>query len=570
MNSFDLGCAVLAAAAYREGVSLKNLVAPISGAVQLPGALGYVSDAASGFEASAFTYQGRIVIAYAGTNTDQTPDMLTNGGLALGFGSTRQLALAAEFYQRIKQTYGSDNVTFTGHSLGGGLAALMGVFFNKPAVTFDPAPFRLTATQSTALTLRNYLYIPQSPGIFPARGAFALDDDLTSFTNTEQLLAIANPALYQSVAAIAPVTGVLTYPTNVRGESGIKAYAVRGEFLSDGLLTLGPQQMNDLRLKNSTTPEFIGINPVGANLGRFDLHSMALLVVAAHEPRLATLFNDNPRLTEALFDKTLYARAGSSTEPDFLAKLVQREFGGTSPASGSGHLAKLGNDLTKIDVGITGLNAAARAAMGAQAIEWYYWQGDTHPQFFSGDADLLQYTTAQGAGLAGALNRASSLVGKWLTPIANDHGEFYFPAFGTAAQWSVSAGAAVTATALDGTKTQMFIGQGNADTFTGGAKDDVFFAGAGNDSLTGGLGNDRLYGDDGADTLNGGAGNDTLLGGSGTDTYTFADAFGSDVIEDTGGAGSLVVTGLGPITGEGAKKTGATSTTWQSDDKRIT
>ena len=551
MNTFDLGCAVLSASTYIRGISDRNQTPSIDGAVRLPGALGYVSDTASGFEASAFTYQGRIVIAYAGTNTDQTPDMLTNGGLALGFGSTRQLTLAAEFYQRIKQTYGADNITFTGHSLGGGLAALMGVFFNKPAVTFDPAPFRLTATQSTALTLRNYLYIPQSPGIFPTRGAFSLDADLTSFTNTEQLLAIANPALYQSVVAIAPVTGVLTYPTNVRGESGIKAYAVRGEFLSDGILTLGPQQMNDLRLKNSSTPEFIGINPVGANLGRFDLHSMALLVIAAQESRLAALFNDNPRLTEALFDKTIYARAGSSTESDFLAKMVQREFGGAAPSTGSGHLAKLANDLTKIDVGVTGLSATARAALAVQAIEWYYWQGDNHPQFLSGDADLLQYTSARGAELAGAQNRASKFVGMWLTPIANDHGEFYFPSFGTAAQWNVSTGAAVTAIALDGTKTQMFIGQGNADTFTGGDKDDVFFTGAGNDSLNGGKGSDRLY------------------GGAGTDTYTFTGAFGGDVVLDSDGAGGIVVTGLGTLSAGNAKKASPTSTTWKSDDKRV-
>ena len=35
--------------------------------------------------------------------------------------------------------YGT-NITFTGHSLGGGQAALMGVFFNRQAVTSTPRP----------------------------------------------------------------------------------------------------------------------------------------------------------------------------------------------------------------------------------------------------------------------------------------------------------------------------------------------------------------------------------------------------------------------------------------------
>lgn len=42
-------------------------------------------------------------------------------------------------------------MSFTGHSLGGGLAALMAMFFDKQAVTFDPAPFRKTIESKTTL-----------------------------------------------------------------------------------------------------------------------------------------------------------------------------------------------------------------------------------------------------------------------------------------------------------------------------------------------------------------------------------------------------------------------------------
>jgi hypothetical protein len=133
MNSFDTACAVLAAAAYQVKVNELNQIKPIVGATRLPGDLGYkVVDGVSGFEASAYEYQGKIVIAYAGTNTEQPADLVAD--LALGLGTTHpQLLQAAEFYLSIKNDprYVGREIVFTGHSLGGGLAAAMGVFFNS-------------------------------------------------------------------------------------------------------------------------------------------------------------------------------------------------------------------------------------------------------------------------------------------------------------------------------------------------------------------------------------------------------------------------------------------------------
>jgi hypothetical protein len=101
MNAFDLACAELSAAAYKEGIQLQNQVPPVSGATQLPDDLGYKKlTGANGFEASAFDYGGKIVIAYAGTNTEQLADLAADGILALGF-THPQLLAAAEFYQSI-------------------------------------------------------------------------------------------------------------------------------------------------------------------------------------------------------------------------------------------------------------------------------------------------------------------------------------------------------------------------------------------------------------------------------------------------------------------------------------
>jgi len=93
----------------------------------------------SGFEAVAFQRGNEIVISFAGTGPGLNPDWIANGGLATGLGS-EQLYQAAEYYLQIKALYPDAEISFTGHSLGGGLAALMGVFFDKKAVTFDQAP----------------------------------------------------------------------------------------------------------------------------------------------------------------------------------------------------------------------------------------------------------------------------------------------------------------------------------------------------------------------------------------------------------------------------------------------
>ena len=91
-------------------------------------------------------------------------------------------------------------ISFTGHSLGGGLASLMAVFFGGTATTFDQAPFRNSASVAVATTLKDYLLNQQGYSEAALQG-------LTNFINT-------------AAGGVIP------------GEGNVRDFSVQGEILS--------------------------------------------------------------------------------------------------------------------------------------------------------------------------------------------------------------------------------------------------------------------------------------------------------------------------------------------------
>ena len=102
-----------------------------------------VSDPASGFSASVFqSSDGEIVVAYRGTERwlngwAADPDALADaeGSVYLSQQSQQAVALALA----IENQVGADNVTFTGHSLGGRLAAVSSIATGAHAETYNAA-----------------------------------------------------------------------------------------------------------------------------------------------------------------------------------------------------------------------------------------------------------------------------------------------------------------------------------------------------------------------------------------------------------------------------------------------
>jgi hypothetical protein len=298
----------------------------------------------SGFEAVAFQKGSDIVISFAGTNSSSLidPDNVANIGLATGFGSA-QLLQAAEYYLQVQAANPTANITFTGHSLGGGLAALMGVFFGKQAVTFDQAPFAKSAELS-----------PLHPDI-----AANLKASLLANGHAEAELAGLTDFLQLREA-----TG------GIPNASLVTDINVQGEFLSSAPVTLFDRIGAQADISNSAN-----------GVSGFDLHSQALLTAflqsmetAPSEQALNDVTYKLTDLVGMMFASSLFAHpTNDPANQNFLERLVQHE-------AGDGMVTRFTADLWKLaqDGGLTIADDPAAAtkfvskALTAFAMQMYY------------------------------------------------------------------------------------------------------------------------------------------------------------------------------------------------------
>jgi trimeric autotransporter adhesin len=450
----------------------------------------------SGLSIIAYAKGSEIVIACKGTdfligsnNSQTASDLIADLALggSLGFSSS-QLFQAALFYEKVREKNPNASITFTGHSLGAGLASILAVWFNRPATIFADAPFEATAL--------NPLVMGYVAGYLALNGYS--DPDFVNFIPSY----------------------VVTYGAR---ESQVMSYYVKGEVLNSWLGFL---------------PFVVGTNNVidiagGDQLSPLTLHSIVLHSSLLISEQLRQDTFALPNLLARIFDENLYAAKLESKLPDFLTKLLNAQIPLLGGDMTSGELIHFSGDMNKLGANLASLTTAAQDALIAQAIEWYYWQGTDYGRqnFFTANGDLLQYTTAVGDGLAGAQDKAARYVDKWLTPLLNANNEFGGGV--NYAQWNVVAGAdGAIAAAKDSTKTQIYIGNTGSDYFSGGNLNDALFGGSGDDTLDGGAGNDKLY------------------GGVGTDLYKFEDSFGHDTITDTDGNGAILLNGNALIGGK--------------------
>ena len=130
---------------------------------KLPPNLQYLDDFHDDFTGTSGTAfldkdSGEVIIAYTGTNpnADIATDVATDiGGIIMALGYHYDEAF--KFYERIRQRYG-DNITLTGHSLGGNIAQRVSLEYNAPrTVVYNSAPLYLEGLIESKDRIIDYL-----------------------------------------------------------------------------------------------------------------------------------------------------------------------------------------------------------------------------------------------------------------------------------------------------------------------------------------------------------------------------------------------------------------------------
>ncbi len=528
--------------------------------------------ASSGFEAAAFgngvdiAASTEIVISFAGTGPFGNGDWLNgNFPLALG-GLGEQLKQAADYYLQVKANNPDAIISFTGHSLGGGLASLMAVMFGEGATTFDQAPFR-----SSALT---YSTTDPDTGVVTTHSvAQYLLAYLIGKTDSNGQF-VYSPSQLQALASFIEASNAA--PGVIPNESKVTDINVQGEILSS--LPLVERIGTQVDITNS-----------GAGASSVDLHSQALLTAFLQSNQIAEPFKNLSvvtfKLTDLLrmiFDESLFAHStatSNTTDPNFLELIVNHE-AGSDPLTNTtitpdAMVTRFTSDMWKIaqDGGITmpgnvgdmlqdgtllyPIREALNRTLIAFAMQKYYEEnnlsagynkelfidistegGSNGIRFDITDTHTGLLQQLQGGGMN--LTATDKQTGQYLLKGCQYLQQFIGSSLFTAQEqqiiksmlpvlrdWHVQAGTG---------------GMLATDTHNRGA---FMFGGSQGDALVGGTGTDLLVGNAGDDTLQGGKGNDFLLGGADNDTYSYTNGGnntdGFDIILDSDGNGSIVV-----------------------------
>ena len=90
----------------------------------------------NGFYGEAFYKNGIIVIAFRGTNISELGDIASDRSMTTKHVPS-QYVDAQKFHKQIASKFSNEKIVFTGHSLGGSLAQLMGAEMGSETVTFN-------------------------------------------------------------------------------------------------------------------------------------------------------------------------------------------------------------------------------------------------------------------------------------------------------------------------------------------------------------------------------------------------------------------------------------------------
>ena len=409
----------------------------------------------TGFSAGVYKSQSgnEIVIAFTGTNEWQAEDWLV-GNIPSGISlPSFQVTQAMKLYLDVKAQNPGATITFTGHSLGAGLASLMAVFFNRTATVFDNAPFQASAVN------------PLTIGIYSA-------------------YMVANG--YTDSDFFAYANGTDTFASR---EPNVTAYFLDGEALQ-GLRT------SLTAIEGSSTPYVVGPQ---SHWNPIDRHSITLLTAAITSQSFNEMLYANPNALALFFDDSIYKRSlASSKERDFLSWLVNNQTINTAPL-----LDRFAADVAKL-ASVLPTDGAMHNALFVAAMDYYYLKDPAQTSAFFSVANGGLHFNFDDIGLGGykSLPRLRAAIESMMATEWGTDKEFYSAYLLTQNAWHIQSGAnPLSWVASSGaTDKDAVVGGAGADVIDAGANSDVVLGGDGGDDITGGAGNDLMFGGAGFDT----------------------------------------------------------------------
>ncbi|MBI5007090.1 MAG: putative Ig domain-containing protein [Nitrosomonadales bacterium] len=501
--------ALLAANSYavkREVTSSVNEILPPDGWEIID----YRRDDLTGFTARAYTNGSEICIAYTGTTFEGAVNNVGDwllGNITAGSGSVLapQVIDAAKFYLDILKDNPDANITFTGHSLGGGLASLMAVYFDEPATVFDEAPFAKSA--DSALVVNGL------------KAALAADPNYSL------------PDAFASYIALDPLFGtILPSPSRIARESNVSAIYVKDEILSLAQTTTGRTVLPllfawnpalfaiSLNVTNiSGNEQVIEANATSGNgwelgvgipdiNGNVDLHYMPLLTAFLQSNDFLMACQNNPEILQEIFTSEWNVDSSNARVRNFLNLMVQRQqVQGENPEDPLGAFAAdIGRLKGKLATGIM------KSVLVELGIDLEYAQGMEHAMGVTAGKFEPVFKELTGGIQIEHKTEDEQWVSKGFSQLDRELRNAHPDLFSISVdRYSLATEGDLVITAPSDTK---------------------------RDLMLGGAGSDMLIGGDGDDQLVGGAGSDTLDGGAGVDYYIVE---GNDTIRDSDGLGLI-------------------------------
>ena len=552
----DLFLAILAMDAYNRtgGVSSVGLEMPsmeIGNATVLSGPGNVLEDTATGFYAQAYELSdGSKVISYRGT--DDSRDAWYGWRVGAGSFTAAQAAEAAQFYQQVAagstntsnlsltNLYDAD-IALTGHSMGGGLAGLVGSLYGASDVRiFDPMSYQLAANDA-------YRAAMSQPSDHLANRQFAMDtyflggqpgqpidgDDISSFSVAGQAIAgLASGASqttfslgFSSLATLGPIQ---------RHSSSLLVIAMYGStsptVSSIDWLSVG--QFIFPALYDDKLARQLGIQsggPTGTDSASGKMRTMIAYsaidngVMPFGDTAIQAFFADANALGSVVENSGFSGLMAGDKVTNALAEILVQHAGDLAESANKNLSAESGilsasSNVLSIDLGAS--NWAETFAHSAQT------QGQTTPSII-GLGDLAKAVLSNFRDM----NAVSGSTASWIASVIKGSADFTQKLNQiTVVDAAIGGGGSADVNGANaGTGSALLIGQLNSGSITGSAQgNDIIVGGA---TITTGKGDDTILAK--SATINSGGGKNTIYAdpqGGVDDTFNYESSSGSDLI----------------------------------------